>query len=464
MSNNTTTVLPQLRTEAAKAFIDAVSDGDIQLYFMLGRAHAWDSEVAPDTVAMDVKSHYEAWDSAFGLKKIAIADVGLVANRVDWEKDTAYDEYDDDDATIYDSPRTFAVLDTDDLDIDNNKVYKVINNNSGGDSTVEPESDRTGVFGTPAVENDDDFDGYQWVVLYQIEACDFEKFTTADWMYVPSMSAAGTLGATACEDAIPGSVHQVKVTTAGSGYTDGSHRLNITAVDSDGTGFSADAVVVDGAITGVTILAAGQNYTRLALTMPTSAGTGTGETLRAIISPPGGHGSSPINELKPNACMIVATVEGDTDSALTVTNDFRQYGIVAGPKLSSDDSIATGETYDLSTHMTISSIANTSADSTFTLDEWIYVGTALSTATAKARVLEWKIGESTNLKIINIRGTFASGDTIKGDTSGTTATIDTIDQQSTIDSGSGEFIYLANRTAVQRDSEQKEEFKMVISF
>jgi hypothetical protein len=413
---------------------------------------------------MDVKSHYEAWDSAFGLKKINIADVGLVANRVNWEKDTAFDEYDDDDATIYDSPRTFAVLDTDDLDIDNNKVYKVINNNSAGDSTVEPESDRTGVFGTSAVENDDDFDGYQWVVLYQIEACDFEKFTTEDWMFVPSTSAAGSLGAEACEDAIPGSVHQVKVTAAGSGYTDGTHRLNITAVDSDGTGFSADATVVDGAITGVTILAAGQNYTRLALTMPTSAGDGTSETFRPIISPPGGHGSNPINELKPNGAMVYAKVEGDTDSALSITNDFRQYGIVVGPKLSSDDSIATADTYDLSTHITISSLTNTSADSTFTLDEWVYVGTALSTATAKARVLEWVIGDSTNMKLINVRGTFAAGDVITGDTSGTTATIDSVDQESTIDDGSGEFIYLANRTAVQRDSEQAEEFRMIVQF
>jgi hypothetical protein len=443
--------------------MNAIKNNDITLYFMLGRAHAWDSEASPDTVEGDVDTHYSAWDSAYALRKVEIDDVAFVAERADWEKDTVYDEYDDDDETIYDTPRTFIVLDTDDLDIDNNKVYKVINNNSGGGSTVEPDSYRTGVFGTPSVDNDDNFDGYQWIVMYQIEACDFEKFVTSDWVFVPETSAAGSLGQQACESAIPGAVYQVKITNGGSGYTDGTYRLEEVAVDSNGTGFAADATVSGGTVTQVSVLAYGKNYTRLSLDLPSSAGAGSSLSLRPIISPPNGHGASAVDEIKPYSIMVYAKIEGYEDDTVSVLNDFRQYGIIVDPKTTSGD-IASDDTYDLTTHLTVSSLENTNKDKVFELDEWVYVGTSLATATAKARVLHWENTDSSDLRLINIRGTFSSGDEIKGDTSLTTATIDSVSQKPSINIGDGEFIYLANRTKVERDEDQAEEFKIVLNF
>lgn len=64
---------------------------------------------------------------------------------------------------------------------------------------------------------------------------------------------------------------------AGSGYTDGTHTLNIS--HAAGSGAVATVTVAGGVVTGVSLLQGGSGYTSApTITMPASAGAGTGAT------------------------------------------------------------------------------------------------------------------------------------------------------------------------------------------
>jgi hypothetical protein len=54
---------------------------------------------------------------------------------------------------------------------------------------------------------------------------------------------------------------------------------------------------------------------------------------RAVMSPPGGHGSNPVKELGASSIMIVSTFEKSEDSKLTTSNDFRQFVLIKNPLL-----------------------------------------------------------------------------------------------------------------------------------
>lgn len=54
---------------------------------------------------------------------------------------------------------------------------------------------------------------------------------------------------------------------------------------------------------------------------------------KAIMSPPGGHGSNPVKELGCNALMIIENFDQDEDNLLTISNDYRQFALLKNPLL-----------------------------------------------------------------------------------------------------------------------------------
>ena len=68
-------------------------------------------------------------------------------------------------------------------------VYKVIDNNSGGASTVEPSGNKsTSVFTTG--------DSYRWKYMYTITTADSEKFLTKSFMPVKTLAMSPALSST----------------------------------------------------------------------------------------------------------------------------------------------------------------------------------------------------------------------------------------------------------------------------
>ena len=107
------------------------------------------------------------------VKKIGAADTVLLTKRYDWVTGTVYDQYDDSYSSTYQSnsgatnlaDANFYVV-TDDFN-----VYKCLDNNNNGTSTVEPTATGTETFELS--------DGYVWKFMYQIGAADRTKFLSS---------------------------------------------------------------------------------------------------------------------------------------------------------------------------------------------------------------------------------------------------------------------------------------------
>ena len=186
---------------------DQVGNSTI-LYAVLGRNRAYTDENNPDTpIETDKDKQYQLWRDAVGGRKITAGDVEHVVPRYNWTAGTVYAMYRDTDKTMYE--RAFYVLSSE------NNVYKCINNNKGATSTVEPTGYSTRVFTLS--------DGYTWKYMYTISLGQADKFLTASYMPVRTLtntdaSAEGDRQVEVQNAAANGSIEVIETFNSGSGY------------------------------------------------------------------------------------------------------------------------------------------------------------------------------------------------------------------------------------------------------
>lgn len=119
-----------------------------------------------------IKSDTDFWRKVFAFKKINSDEICLVVRRIDWERGQIYDAYRDDiDLYDDDNPANFYIL------VDEERVYKCIDNNYEAQSTVAPTHTDYQIRTLS--------DGYRWKYLYSIPDSK-RKFLTK--------SSAGILG------------------------------------------------------------------------------------------------------------------------------------------------------------------------------------------------------------------------------------------------------------------------------
>ena len=119
-------------------------------------------------------------------------------------------------------------------------------------------------------------------------------------------------------------------------------------ISGDGVGARArcDIDEADGSVESVTIINRGQGYTYADIevvgnTGTTSVATTSSALVRAVISPPGGHGSDPINELYASRVGIAVEFVGDEGATIPVANDFRKVSLIKDPLFKDADLILT---------------------------------------------------------------------------------------------------------------------------
>lgn len=119
-------------------------------------------------------------------------------------------------------------------------------------------------------------------------------------------------------------------------------------ISGDGAGARArcDIDETDGSVQSITIINRGQGYTYADVevvgnTGTTSVATTSSAVVRAVISPPGGHGSDPINELYANRVGIAIEFVGDENATIPVANDFRKVSLIRDPLFKDADLILT---------------------------------------------------------------------------------------------------------------------------
>jgi len=480
----------KFRIHNQEQFVESFSEASANVYYMgIGRPQAWTTstrgdsrtqyegtDASPLTPIDSVSQEFHTFDDLLAAKRVTSSDVSVVIPRRNWATGTVYDYYrhdyghyvtgstssvvtaDSGATALYDA--TFYVLNS------NNNVYKCLDNNSGANSTVEPTGTSTSVLSTA--------DGYKWKYMYSLSAAQQTNFLSTDFMAVATnatVAAANTAGA----------IDIVKIKTAGSGGTDGTHTG--IAIKGDGSSGTVSVTVSSGVVTAVTVTAGGTGYTygyiRNADIVSAGATGLSGSELDVIIGPKGGHGENAIKELGGYYVMLNTNFEaGETSNSgdFTTANDFRRVALMRD--IESGSSAATATTL-----RGTKAILVTSPSGNFTVDEEINQ----ATTGAVGKVVEWDSSNNIlyyiqtrfNDEGIDSNGNltaFSGTNTITGQSSSVTATpssstttVDNISFTSGYNSGeidedTGDVLYIENRSPITRASDQTENVKLIIEF
>jgi hypothetical protein len=482
----------KFRIHNSEQFSESFSEASPNVYYLgIGRPQAFatstrgdtrtdneGTDVAPLTPVDSVQEEFYTFDDLLAAKKIASSDVSFVIPRRNWTTSTVYDYYRHDygnrvtgstsvqtansgatsllDSTFYVMSSTY-------------NVYKVLDNNSNAASTTEPTGTSTAVLTTA--------DGYKWKYMYTLSATQQSNFLSTDFMAVETNSTVSAA-------AVDGAVRIVKIKSAGTGGTNGTHTG--IAIRGDGSSGTVSVTVSGGVITAVTVTNVGSGYTFAYIRnadIVTAGATGlTGSELDVIIEPKGGHGFNAVKELGGFYVMLNTNFEGTESSNtgdFTVTNDFRRIALIRDP-------FSGGVAASASTLRATKAIrfAASPAPGTFTVDEEINQATTGAVGKvveydATNRILHY-VQTRFNDEGIDSNGNltaFSGANVVTGQTSTATGTPSSTGSEtadnitftsgyaaSEIDADKGDVIYIENRSPITRASDQTENVKLIIEF
>jgi len=479
----------KFRIHNQEQFVESFSESAANVYYLgIGRPQAYATATRPDsrtdnagsdsaplTPVDSIGDEFYHFDDMLAAKKVATSDISIVIPRRNWATGTVYDYYRHDygnrvtggtstqtansgatnlfDATFYVMSSTF-------------NVYKCLDNNSGANSTVEPTGTSSSILTTG--------DGYKWKYMYTLSATQQSNFLSTDFMAVATNSTVSSA-------AVDGAVNIVKIKTAGSGGTNGTHTG--VPIRGDGSSGVATVVVSGGAVTSVTVTTPGTGYTfayiRNADIVTAGATSLSGSELDVIIEPKGGHGKDAVKELGGFFVMMNTNFEaGETSNSgdFTTANDFRRVSLMR-------DIFSGGSAASANTLRGTKAVLVTSPSGTFTADEEINQ----ATTGAVGKVVEWDSANNILYYIqtrFNDEGCDANGNltafsgtnTITGQSSSASATpssssttVDSIVFTSgynagEIDADTGDVMYVENRSPITRAADQTENVKLIIEF
>ena len=479
----------KFRIHNQEQFVESFSESASNVYYLgIGRPQAYATATRPDsrtdnagsdsaplTPVDSIGDEFYTFDDMLAAKKVATSDISIVIPRRNWATGTVYDYYRHDygnrvtggtstqtansgatnlfDATFYVMSSTF-------------NVYKCLDNNSGANSTVEPTGTSSSILTTG--------DGYKWKYMYTLSATQQSNFLSTDFMAVATNSTVSSA-------AVDGAVNIVKIKTAGSGGTNGTHTG--VPIRGDGSGGVASVTVAGGAVTAVTVTTPGTGYTfgyiRNADIVTAGATSLSGSELDVIIEPKGGHGKDAIKELGGFFVMMNTNFEaGETSNTgdFTTANDFRR--VVLMRDIKSGGSAATATTLRGTKAVLLSG-----SPGTFTADEEINQ----ATTGAVGKVVEFDSSNNILYYIqtrFNDEGcdsngnltAFSGANTITGQSSSATGTpstssttVDNVVFTSGYNAGEitadeGDIMYVENRSPITRAADQTENVKLIIEF
>jgi hypothetical protein len=469
----------------------------------------------PEDTYQDV--YYDIWRNIIAMKRIQSSDVSHVAAKYIWNSGTVYTEFDDRDKNLY--AKQFYVI----TGIDNN-VYKCIDNNRGVPSTVKPTS--TSVSDIQLTDDGyrwkylftvtqglalrfmtNDFipintnnavrsyasngsihhikiiangGGYLYTkntissivnsTAYKIKsnASTIDGSYVGSSIYISSGAGSGQIrkiikyyGAnttlvvnsafTATPNTLSGYVISPTVTIRGdSGASPG---IRATAYASN---------VSSGQIKTISIISQGKSYSIANVTISCNTVHGRGATARPVISPKGGHGYDPVDELYGYNVMMNVKTQGSESSIFPTNNDFRLIGVVRDPTDVSG-TVLTTSLVDQTTKITVAEV-----NGDFIADE-VITGRISRT---KGRVVEFANTNASRtdgiLKLIRITtngngGTFIPGEILDGASSTISANVQSV---GTLPARpfSGVVIYNENRAPILRNPDQTEDYKITVRF
>ena len=254
--------------------------------------------------------------------------------------------------------------------------------------------------------------------------------------------------------AVQGSIEAVFVMYSGSGYS-ANNPPTVTLVG-DGTGATAIATVnaTSTGIERITITNKGAGYTYANAIL--SVATANSANVRPIMSPPGGHGARPAEELGGTYAIINTRLRGTEDGILDVQNEFRQTALIKNPFLLNTQNLASNLVYSQTTTLIMDQGISNYAE-----DEFVYQGSSLATATFRGTVASWN-PDTNVLELVDTIGN-PTTDILTGNSTKVSRYVESVIAKD-LQPYSGSLLYINNITPIQRASDQTEDFKIVISF
>lgn len=498
-------ITTKFKLHQAEQFFEAFSEtSKTNIYLFIGQSWPWPSELTPPVPADDVReTEYSIWKRMFGIKKVEETDISYVSDRYNWSFNTVYEQYEDNNSTMW--ANNFYVV-TDDFN-----VYKCLHNANGNPSFAKP----TSTANTPATLSD----GYTWKYIFTMTAAKAQKFLSTNYLPTQTLSADdGSLQWDVQQTASNSAIENVEIISGGSSYVgsagiaqagntttitlesgasgsdaefvgsdvfvvsgtgagqkreivtyvgatkvatvnnvfstapDNSSGYNVgpkTVVEGDGESWNGYSTITSGRIDTVTVVSPGTGFTRGKVIA--TANSGVGANLYPHISMFGGHGIDAVKELASHNVMINIRLEGDESGLITPNNDFRVIGLISDPIVDSTGLVANSSVYNQTTTIDINTPVGI-----FSSDEYISGGTSGANGFVVA-------ANSTVVSIAGIEGTFVGAETLTGNTSGSTAVVTTVTEP-LLRRYSGNIMYKENRVAVVRASDQVEDIKLIVEF
>lgn len=446
---STSTTFNALRINNAEQLKESVNEPQpTRLYFSYGKILDWSppyNDQVPQPANSSISTMYEVWNNMIGAKTINGSDIAHVIPRYDWTANSVYRAYDNLDSTLFNDNVQFYIVNS------NYGVYKCIANNYGSMSTVEPTSTN------PDIETITS-DGYIWKYMYTLSDNDLTRFVTEDYITVKTISSDDGSSQWQVQDsAIDGAISYIYVTNPGAHYTN-SQNIIVT-ISGDGSGATALAVMsnVTNTVNNIIVTNPGAGYTYANVTI---IGGGTRPSVanianaRAIISPPGGHGSDPLYELGGKNLMFNVRLKYSEDGVLPETNDFRQVSIIKDP-IDLTSNVISKQAFLQSYTLSLFGSGD------YLNDEIVYQGPSLANSTFSGEVLYWDY-QNSKIYLVNTRGT-PSGVALQGTAQfSSRQVIDIFPGEAK--KYSGKLLYTDNMKPVSRSPDQIEDFKILIKF
>ena len=358
-------ITEHFRQHNAEQFHESFSEAAATTYYLfIGKSSPFTTttsggdDSSPPVPVDDVTTEHYKWDSMLAAKLISSSDVSFALPRRNWANSTTYDMYEHDisSSNTTTSSATNLYASTFYFMTSAYRVYKVLDNNGGvAYSGSEPTSETSTPF---------ELGGYRLQYMYKITTSEVTKFLTSDFMPVSTDTSVSG-------DAVDGALDVVR-TVAGSGYTNGTY---YSPVDGDGANGIVKIIVSGGAIVkqgsaGTNMYTVGTGYrfanvdltnvySNTALSTAANIGSGTGGSVQPIISPKGGHGKDAVHELGGHFVITNVKLEQNEGADFTVSNDFREVGLVKNPFNFGTTTVATASTARQTSKITLSGAPST---------------------------------------------------------------------------------------------------------
>ena len=344
-------ITDQIRILNAKNFVAGVSTSDNSYYTFVGLPNPtsiqsdWDDSPPAPTDNFEKENEY--WDTMIALKKITSEDVKQVVRKNNWSSGTTYDYYRSD-YSITNTPRhaqgtslysaNYFIVNSD------YRIYVCLENGTNPENLEgRPSLDEPTFTDLEPKAAGTSGDGYIWKYLYTIKPAELIKFDSTEYMPVPKDWTTNSDNASVRDNAVDGGLKVVVIQNRGVGLGTANRTYTRVPIKGDGSGAECTVTVnADQKIGSVTLSNEGSGYTYGTVDL-VAGGLPSPDSwpqLDVIIPPQGGHGSNIYRELGATNALLYSRIENDTENPDFITgNQIARIGVVCNPKAYGSSSI-----------------------------------------------------------------------------------------------------------------------------